>query len=383
MPFEFATSGRIVFGPGTISQATAAARTFGRRVFIVVNSMVRSSTLIDQLMLAGLIPLPFLIKGEPTIATVSSAVQAARNAGCDLVLGMGGGSALDLGKAVAALLTNPGDIYDYLEVVGGGEPLEQPSAPCIAIPTTAGTGSEVTRNAVITVPEQRTKVSLRSLTMLPRIAIIDPELTCSMPPAITASTGLDALTQLIEPFVSNSSNKLTDPLCREGIACVARSLKKACENSGDASAREDMALASLFGGLALANARLGAVHGFANPIGGMYSAPHGAICARLLPNVIEANIHALKSRQPKSPALKRYEEVAQLLTGNPQATALEGAKWIRKLIDVLKIHSLSEYGIKPTDFPTIVARAQKATSMRGNPIELTEKELITVLEKAS
>ena len=197
---------------------------------------------------------------------------------------------------MAALLTNEGDLSDYLEVVGKGRPLQNPAAPCIAVPTTAGTGAEVTYNAVLGVPDQHVKVSMRSPLMLPRWAIVDPLLTHSMPPELTASTGLDALTQLIEAFVSNKANPLTDGVCREGLQRAGRSLRRAFEDGSDAEAREDMSLASLFSGMALANAKLGAVHGFAGPLGGMTDAPHGVICGKLLPYVMQANVRALQDR---------------------------------------------------------------------------------------
>ena len=298
------------------------------------------------------------------------------------MIGFGGGSALDTGKAAAALMANPGDPLDYLEVVGSGRPLQNPSAAFIAIPTTAGTGSEVTRNAVINLPEKRIKVSLRSPHMLPRIAVVDPQLTYSLPPSITASTGLDALTQLIEPFVCNSPTPVTDAICRDGIVRVARSLQKACENGQDANAREDMSLASLFGGLALANARLGAVHGMANPIGGFSHAPHGAVCARLLPLVIENNILALRTRLPDSPAIARYTEVARLLTGDESASADAAADWVRNLCNSLDIRPLKEYGLNPDDLPAVVEQSQKANSMKGNPVNLTDAELLSILETA-
>lgn len=218
--------------------------------------------------------------------------------------------------------------------------------------------------------------------MLPRVALIDPELMVSLPPEITASTGMDALTQLIEPFVSSAANPMTDTLCREGIARVARSLRRAYQNGVDLEAREDMALAALFGGLALANAKLGAVHGFAAPIGGMFDAPHGAVCAALLSPVIRANIAALRSRMPQHPALDRYAEVARLLTGNPLAMAEDGAAWIGMLTRDLKIPGLAVYGIEATVFPEIAGKAVQASSMKGNPIELAPDELIAILSGA-
>jgi alcohol dehydrogenase class IV len=384
MRFEFATAARILFGTGTLTQTASAASQIGRRVLLVIGkSAQRAGRLIDSLTGSGLPVKLFHVESEPTVETALAGVEAARRVGCDLVVGLGGGSALDAGKAIAALLTNPGEPLDYLEVVGKGQPLVQPPAPYIAIPTTAGTGAEVTRNAVLAVPEKRVKVSLRSPLMLPRLAIIDPELTYGLPPDVTASTGLDALTQLIEPFLSNASNPLTDSLCREGIQRAARSLRKACQNGADPQAREDMCLASLFGGLALANAKLGAVHGLAAPLGGMFpSAPHGALCARLLPFVLETNLAALQERAPDSPTLARFDEIARLLTGKPKARAEDGLRWLKQVVKALKIPALKQYGIQTSDVPEIIAQAQKASSMKGNPIELSESELGGILAQA-
>jgi alcohol dehydrogenase class IV len=299
-----------------------------------------------------------------------------------MVIGLGGGSVLDAAKAIAALATNPGDLFDYMEVVGKGKPITQEPLPYIAIPTTAGTGAEVTRNAVIEVPEQNVKVSVRSPLMLPRVALVDPELTYNLPPEVTATSGLDALTQLIEPFVSLKANPLTDAICREGIRHAARSLRRAYQNGADTEARQGMSLASLFGGLALANAALGAVHGFAGPLGGMLHAPHGALCARFLPLVMEANIKAFGTRQPEHPALARYAEIAQILTGDTEAAAQDGVKWTLKLVNDLKISQLSEYGMTEKDFPEAVEKTMRANSFKGNPIALNEGELTEILQRA-
>ena len=273
------------------------------------------------------------------------AVCKAREASCQLVVAIGGGSALDAGKAVAALLTNPGDPLDYLEVIGQARPLQHPSAPLVALPTTAGTGSEVTRNAVLLSREHKVKASMRSPFMLPAVAIIDPELTYDLPAAVTASTGLDALTQVIEPYVSLRANPMTDALCREGMTRAARSLRRACEDGKNASAREDMCVASLMGGLALANAGLGAVHGFAAALGGMFSAPHGALCARLLGPVIDANLVALRQREPDSPLIARFEDMSHILTGDRSAGAKDAAAWVCELADALGVPRLGSYGI--------------------------------------
>jgi alcohol dehydrogenase class IV len=301
---------------------------------------------------------------------------------CDVVIGIGGGSVLDSGKAVAAMLTNPGRLEDYLEVVGRGEPLTKSAAPYIAIPTTAGTGAEVTRNAVLAVPDHKVKVSMRSPLMLPRVAIVDPELTYSMPPRLTASTGLDALTQLLEAYVSNKANPLTDGICTEGLRRAARSLRAVYEDGSNRQAREDMSVASLFGGLALANAKLGAVHGFAGPLGGMIRARHGVICARLLSYVVQTNVQALANRAPDSPALKRFDELARIVTRRANAKAADGVTWVQDLCLALEAPSLSEFGLTRQDLPTVVAKAQKSSSMKGNPITLTDEELMGILTKA-
>ena len=322
MNFEFASPQRILFGPGTFKQAGPLARELGRRALVATGrDSVRTEQLLKLLEAQGIAATVFPIGGEPTTDMVRLGMARALEKRVELVIGFGGGSPLDAAKAIAALAANGGDPLDYMEVVGKGQPLTQPSLPMLAIPTTAGTGSEVTRNAVLTSPEHGVKASLRSLTMIPRLAIVDPELTYALPPAITASTGLDALTQLIEPFTCKRANPMVDALCREGIARVARSLRRAWADGHDAAAREDMALASLFGGFALANAGLGAVHGFSGVVGGMFKAPHGAVCAALLPHVMAMNRTALSQRQPQNPILARYDEIARLLTGNALAKA--------------------------------------------------------------
>ncbi len=383
MRFEFATANRILFGEGTLADIGSIARALGMRALVVTGSTPdRAAPLLGFLQHAGTDATTFPVAGEPSIAAVLAGAEQARGKGVDLVLGFGGGSALDAAKAIAALATNPGDIFDYLEVIGRAQPLTNPALPIIAIPTTAGTGSEVTRNAVIYSPAHRVKVSLRSPHMLPRIALVDPELTYSLPQAATAATGLDALTQLIEPFVSSRANPLTDGICREGIHRAVRSLRRAYTDGSDAVARREMAFASLSGGLALANAGLGAVHGFAGPFGGMYDAPHGAVCAALLPAVCAANVQALRERRPDARALARYDELAVLLTGDPGATADEVAPWLAALCTDLHIPSLATYGFMMADAAPLIAKAQAASSMKANPLPLTDDELAVILEQA-
>ena len=382
MRFEFATANRIVFGSGTLDEAAPATRGLGRKALVVVGASAgRAAGLLDRLAGEGVATSLYQVRGEPTIEAVMAGTELARAAGCELVIGLGGGSPLDTGKAIAALLTNPGDIHDYLEVVGKGQPLANPPAAYIAIPTTAGTGSEVTRNAVLTASRQRTKVSLRSPLMLPRLAIVDPELTYGLPPQVTATSGMDAITQLIEPFVSNAANPIADAFCRAGLERAAQALPRAYAED-DPQAREDMALASLLGGLALASARLGAVHALAGPIGGMFAAPHGALCARLLPVVLETNLEALRERAPQSPVLARFTETARMLTGRPEARAEDGPARLKELCAAFDIPPLAAYGIQDLDLPAIAEQAKRANSMKGNPIELTDEEITEILKQA-
>jgi len=374
MRFEFATATRIVFGEGALAEVPAAARELGARALLVTG---RSPERVALPAAAT-----FAVEGEPSIDMVRRGVETARAARSDVVVAIGGGSAIDAGKAIAALASNGGDVLDYLEVIGKAQPLTRPSVPFIAIPTTAGTGSEVTRNAVLASREHRVKASLRSPFMLPRLAVIDPELTYGLPPAITASTGLDALTQLIEPYVSARANPMTDALCLQGMRRAAGALARACRDGGDRKARSDMALASLFGGLALANAGLGAVHGFAAPVGGMFPAPHGAVCAALLPQAMEINIRALRARAAGSDALARYALVARTLTGKADAPAEDGAAWVGRLCRELEIPPLATYGVRREDVTALVENAARASSMKGNPIALTAEEMTEVLTRA-
>lgn len=381
MPFEFAAPHRILFGAGISSEVGRLASEAGRCALLVTGKTPeRARPVVDSLLEHGVVAIPFAVRDEPTTEDVRRGVALAEAEGCDLVIGFGGGSPMDAAKAIAAILTNGGDPLDYMEVVGKGRPLTKPSSPCIAIPTTAGTGTEATRNAVITSPEHRVKVSLRALTILPTIAIVDPDLTRSMPPAVTASTGLDALTQIIEPFVSAKANPLTDALCRDGLVRISRSLRTAYRQGGDGEARLDMSLAALYGGMALANSSLGVVHGFAGVIGGMFRGPHGAICAALLAASVEANIRALSERQAASPMLTRYHEIGRILVGDPGAQAADVAGWVRALCGDLRVPPLSAYGVTREDFPVILEKSAVASSMKANPIALTRQEMEGILD---
>lgn len=381
--FELAAPAQILFGPGRAREAGPLAAGLGRKALLVAGTrgagLVGLETWLRE---AGVAVEPLSVSGEPDVALVQAGVQQARLAGCDLVVAIGGGSAIDAAKAIAALLTNPGEPFDYLEVVGRGQPLTVQAAPVIAIPTTAGTGSEVTRNAVLSVPEQHIKVSLRSPLMLPRAALVDPELTYSLPPALTAATGMDALAQVIEPYVSARANPMADLFCREGIARAGRGLLRAYRNGGDREAREDMSFASLMGGLALANAGLGAVHGFAGPVGGTFGAPHGAVCAALLPPVVQVNARALAERAPQHPALARYAEIARWLTGFPRAAPEDLAGWLADLRRQMEIPGLRAYGLDERSVEGLAQVSAGTSSMKANPIALTGDELREILTLA-
>ena len=376
--FEFATAARIVFGEGTAATLPELARSFGARPLVVTGaSTERAAWLVSALEAET-----FSVSGEPTVELVRAGSRRVQDAACDVVLAMGGGSAIDAGKAIAAIATNGGEPLEFLEVVGNGRAITVQPLPFIAVPTTAGTGSEVTRNAVLGSTEHGVKASLRSPMMLPRVALVDPELTYALPPAVTAQTGLDALTQLIEPYVSVRANPLVDAICVEGMGRAAKALRRAFHDGGDREARRDMALASLFGGLALANAGLGVVHGFAAPLGGQWKAPHGALCAALLPHGMAANVAAMRARAPQHPALERYAVIARLLTGRNEASAEEGIDRVRALCAELDIPGLRAWGIAEADLPAVVEKAACASSMQANSLPLTGEELLAVLTAA-
>lgn len=381
MNFELSVPEKIIFGKGSLARLGQLVSGFGNRALIVHGANPDRARSVEGLLAKSTTTL-YPVRNEPSIEDITKGAEEAKAREVTFVIGIGGGSVIDAAKAISGLTTNTGDILDYLEVIGRGNPLTKAGLPCVAIPTTAGTGAEVTRNAVIASLEHRVKVSLRSPFLLPRIALVDPELTYSLPLQVTLATGLDALTQLIEPLVSSRANPATDGLCREGIRRVARSLPAVVQNGKDFTAREEMALASLFGGLALANAGLGAVHGFAGPIGGMFNAPHGLICGILLPFVVDANIHALRLRAPDSAALGRYDEIGRLLTGSPDAVATDGLAWLTNVSTTLKVPTLSSLGIPKEAIPEIASKAAKASSMKANPIELTSPELEAILEAA-
>ena len=381
--FEFATAARIVVGPGRADELPGVLAGLGSRVLVCTGANpARHAGLLASL---GLPAAVFPVAGEPTVELARAGVAAAREHRADVVAAIGGGSVIDTGKAVAMLLGNGGDPLDYLEVVGSGRPITRPSAPCVAVPTTAGTGAEATANAVLAVPDRQLKASLRSALMIPAVALVDPLLTVSCPPPVTAASGLDALTQCLEPFVSVRATPLTDGLAREGLGRAGAGLRAAYADGQDLTARADMALCSLLGGMALANAKLGAVHGLAGVIGGTAEVPHGMACAAVLAPVVEANVRALRSTPPgraDPDPLSRYAEAARLLTGDPAASIEDGLAWIRETVALLGVPGLAAFGLGPQQADDIAAKALTSSSMQGNPVALTHGHLKGILLRA-
>ena len=380
--FEFATASKIIFGNNSFEKVPDIILSSGENVFLVTGKNTqRAELLVEKIKQKNGKALIFSIESEPTTDIIEEAVIMARAEKCNVVAGLGGGSVIDSAKAIAAMAPNKGSLFDFLEIIGLGKPLVETPLPCIAIPTTAGTGAEVTKNSVIKSVKHKVKVSLRSDKMYPTVAVVDPVLTYSMPPSVTASTGMDALAHLLETFVSNQSNPFIDIICREGMRLISRSLLNAFKNGNNFNAREDMAMAGMLGGIALANVRLGAVHGLAGPMGGMYPISHGEICASLLAAVLEANISAVK-QQNQLNFLEKLVEIARIFSGNVEATAEDGIESIKKLVDELNIPRLAAFGLTSGDFPELVENAKSSSSMKGNPVVLSDDELYSILEKS-
>ncbi len=384
--FDLAVPGDVRFGSGRIGGLPAIVAGLGvtRAMVVTGRTPARADAVRAGLSAAGVDSAVLPVAGEPSLDTVRDGIAAVRDARCDGVVGFGGGSALDVAKAVALLAVTGADPLDHLEVIGQGRPVERAGLPCVAVPTTAGTGSEVTRNAVLA--GEGVKASLRTPLMLPRVALVDPDLLSGLGPATVAASGSDALAQLIEPFLSARANPVTDALARDGLRRSARSLRAAYQRGLEGvqaeGLREDLALASLLGGLCLANAGLGVVHGIAGVLGGRLGAPHGAVCAALLAPAVAVNLRALSERAPHHPALARMPELGALLTGEPDATGADALDWLARLRGALGIPGLARYGTTDADVPEVVAASRRASSTKANPIELTDRELAEIITRA-
>ena len=378
-PFGFGPAGAIRLGCGVAGElGERAARLGGRALVVTGSAPERHAAILATLDRAGVERHAFRTSGEPDVETAERGAALAREIGADLVVAIGGGAALDAGKAVAALATNTGGALRHLEVVGGGLPLDRPPLPLIALPTTAGTGAEATRNAVLTVPEHRRKVSLRDPAMVPRLALIDPALAVGAPPMVTLASGLDALTQCIEPFVARGANPLTDALVRDAIARAIRALPRLLDDPGELVARHDMAVAALAGGLALASAGLGAVHGLAGPLGGLTGAPHGALCGRLLPPVLRLNARVAVVRGDERTG-ERLGEVAHLIVGEPDVG--RAAEHLEALMERGGLPTLSAW-VSDADMKAAAEAAASSSSMRANPVPLAPPDLEAAMREA-
>ncbi len=373
-PFGITSPGRILFGRGEAAKAPGLIRAFGRRGVIVHGANPARATWLVEALGRNVLALP--CSGEPTLADLETALSAARRYRPDWVVSLGGGAALDLGKALAGLIPAPDGPMEHLEVVGKGLPLKSDPLPFIAIPTTAGTGAEVTKNAVIGLPELGHKVSLRDDRMVARLAIVDPGLTDGCPKAVTLASGLDAVTQVIEPFVSVKATPYTDALARPAIGIGMAALMRLMREE-ETAARDQMAWVSLCGGLALANAGLGAVHGLAGVIGGMTGAAHGAICGALLGPVLQTN-RAVAS----GPARSRLDEVCAILATTLGSTAAEAPSALQAWAWAEGLPGLAALGVSEDLFDAIATASLAASSMKGNPVILSELHLRDILERA-
>jgi alcohol dehydrogenase class IV len=394
LQFQLRTASLVVFGKGELRRAPELIAPWGSRVLLCTggSSLERAGhlePLVLQLREHGIFVTRVVTRGEPDVAAVDAAAAICRDAACSSVLAIGGGSVLDVGKAVAALSAQPGaaSAIEYLEDVGRGppRPLVEMPLPMCAVPTTAGSGSEVTRNAVLRVPELGVKRSMRSDLMLPRIALVDPSLLAGAPLKVAAAAGLDALTHLIEGYLSRGAQPTTDLLARRGLEVMWRGLGRLAAENGalKGETASDLALASLWGGIVLTNAGLGAVHGLVAPLGGLCGVAHGDGCACLLPATFRQNFFALTQRAPHSATLHRYAEICALLTGR-SAAALEpavedAAARLLALRQNLGVPSLAAQGVTVEHFERIVAQS-RGGSMRQNPIPLLDEELLSILQ---
>lgn len=374
MTYSFLTPPEILFGHDQSAKTLDVARRFGSRIFLVTGGRSFEALAVAKLLFG----LPrWSVSGEPDVATVDDAVRQCREAGADVVVAVGGGSALDAAKAVAGMVPHEGSVRDYLEQVGDRKLTKTP-LPSIAVPTTAGSGSEATKNAVIRVPDLKVKRSLRHDLLIPRVAIVDPDLSAAAPRPVAASAGLDAFTHLLEGYVSSGATPMTDALALPGIRKAASGLRTLAEGKPTADSQEALALASLWGGIVLANAGLGAVHGLVAPLGGRCAVPHGIGCACLLIETMKANVAALRARAPRSTALERYEKVARRLSFETPEKLADGLASLRRLLGV---GSLASYGVTKDDVAPIV-KASRGGSMKYNPIELTDAELEGIVTAA-
>jgi alcohol dehydrogenase class IV len=378
--FQFMTSTRIIFGEGALQSSLSVFNQFGYSVLLVSGqNMDRARPVIEYLKAQNMRYQHVAIAGEPNITMVEETALVGRKFKPDMVVAIGGGSVLDMGKALAAIIPNQGDVYDYVEVVGRSVPIKTKPLPFIAIPTTASSGAEVTKNAVLRSGQDQVKVSLRSPEMLADVAIVDPTLTYGTDRLTSGRGAMDTFTHLMEAYVCGDPNPLTDMVCEEGLRRLNRSLFAACLED-DYKARSDLSFAAMLGGMAITNAKLGAAHGLASALGGKLDAPHSVITARLAPHVMRENVVAAES-QGRQDLLSRYQKMAAILSDDPKAATEEGITWVENVLNRLELPQLRDFGVCATSFDTVVDDALKSVAIKGNPIPLTKERLMFILKQ--
>ncbi|MGF1748057.1 iron-containing alcohol dehydrogenase [Vibrio cionasavignyae] len=378
--FQFMTSSRIIFGEGALQSSLSIINQFGYSVLLVTGQdRQRAEPVIHYLHSQNMRYQHVAICGEPNITMVEETAIMGRRFKPDMVIAIGGGSVLDMGKALAAIIPNQGDVYDYVEVVGRNVPLKTKPIPMIAIPTTASTGAEVTKNAVLKSGQDKVKVSLRSPDMLPDVAIVDPVLTYGTDAYTSGRGAMDAFTHLMEAYVCGEPNPLTDMVCEEGLRRLSQSIISGCKQDNP-KARADLSFAAMLGGMAITNAKLGAAHGLASALGGKITAPHSVITAQLAPHVMAENVKAAK-RAGRSDVLNRYRQIAQILTSRSDATIEDGIIWVTMILERLELPKLSDFGVCHTSFDVVAADAMKSVAIKGNPLPLTVDRLEHILNQ--
>ncbi|RMG25205.1 MAG: iron-containing alcohol dehydrogenase [Bacteroidetes bacterium] len=383
--FQFAPCPKLYVGAGSFDGLPAHIQSLGAKALLVTGRSSLEASPFWSYLQQGLdqrgIPYAhWRIEGEPSPGQVDDCVQSHRQAGIEVVVAIGGGSVLDGGKAISAMLMEQGGVKQYLEGVGSRQPSGR-KVPFIAVPTTAGTGSEATKNAVLSEPgPQGYKKSLRHERFVPDMAVVDPRLTLSCPPHITAASGMDAFTQLLEAYLSTAASPLTDALALEGLAAIRKGLPEAFEQGHSTEARSQMAYAALLSGLCLANAGLGLVHGFASSVGGRHHIPHGALCARLMGPVNRITLRAIFRSQQDQQALHKYAQAGRLFTQKEKQSPAYYATFLIELIEAwtaaFHLPSLSDYHINSQHFPEIIDH----TSHKNHPVSLSRAELLEILQ---
>jgi len=378
--FQFMTSAKVVFGEGALNSSLSIFNQYGYSVLLVTGkSVTRATSVIGYLNSQNMRYQHVSISGEPNITMIEETAVVGRRFTPDMVVAIGGGSVIDMGKALAAIIPSQGDVYDYVEVVGRNVPLKSKPLPFIAIPTTASTGSEVTNKAVLRSGQDRVKVSLRSTELLADVAIIDPTLTYDTPMNISSRGALETFTHLMESYVCGDPNPLTDMICEEGLRRLTSAIVPACK-SNDYKARADLSFSAMLGGMAISNAKLGAAHGLASSLGGKIEAPHSIIAARLAPFVMEENIKAAED-MGRNDILNRYRKIAKIVTQNTKADYPDSVAWLKMILERLELPNLSEFGICKTPFNKVAQDALQSSSIKGNPLPLNEDRLVCILQQ--